>query len=128
MKQATSAPSVRVNTLLVSSSSWDGAALPAYPAGRPELSILRYTLAPHTQLPPHVHHIINCGVVISGQLTVVALDGTERTFGPGEALIEMCDRAHYGENRGDTPVDLIMFYAGTPGLPLKGAVASGPTK
>lgn len=103
---SSSTPAVTVDNLLVSSWSWDGAELPAYPAGRPQLSILRYTLAPHSQLPPHVHRIINCGVVISGALTVVALDGTERTFHAGEAIIEMCDRAHYGENRGDEPVDL----------------------
>lgn len=31
----------------------------------------------------------------------------------------MIGTVHYGENRGDEPAEVIMFYAGTEGLPLK---------
>lgn len=98
--------------------SWDGAPLPAYPAGAPRVSILRGFLPPHTRLPLHRHPVINAGVVLRGSLTVVTADGAERTFGPGEGIVETVGKAHYGENRGDEPVELVMFYAGAGNLPL----------
>ena len=37
----------------------------------------------------------------------------------GDALVEMIGTVHYGENRGDEPAEVVMFYAGTEGLALK---------
>ncbi len=99
-------------------SSWDGAALPAYPAGAPRISVVRFTVQPHAKLPLHRHPVINAGMVLQGELTVVAADGGERTFRAGEGIVEMVNRAHYGENRGCEPLELVMFYAGAEGLPL----------
>lgn len=98
--------------------SWDGAALPSYPSGTPEIVICRIKIAPGARLDKHYHPVINAGIVERGILTIVADDGRERDFGPGEAIIEMVNVAHYGENRGDEPVDLVMFYASTPGTPI----------
>lgn len=36
-----------------SAASWDGSPLPAYPAGRPCVSILRFTVQPHARLTMH---------------------------------------------------------------------------
>ena len=55
---------------------------------------------------------------LRGELTVVADDGRERSFRAGEGVIEMVGRLHYGENRGEEPVELVMVYAGSDGLPL----------
>ena len=49
---------------------------------------------------------------------MVAGNGTERTFRPGEGIVEMVGTLHYGENRGDDEVELVMFYAGAEGVPL----------
>lgn len=98
--------------------SWDNALLPQYPAGQPEIVVKRISLAPGARLSPHSHPVINAGMVIAGNLTVVGPGGLERTFGPGQAIVEMVGTVHYGENRGHTPVDLVMFYASTPGTPL----------
>ena len=57
-------------------------------------------------------------MVLRGELTVVADDGRERRFRAGEGVIEMVGRLHYGENRGEEPVELVMVYAGSDGLPL----------
>ena len=53
-----------------------------------------------------------------GALTVVAEDGTERTFRAGEGIIEMVGTLHYGENRGDEPAELVMCYVGAEDAPL----------
>lgn len=104
--------------VVASSESWDGMPLPAYPAGMPCVTILRAAIAPHAKLEMHRHPLINAGVVLRGELTVVADDGCERTFRAGEGIVELVGRPHYGENRGDEAVDLVMFYAGTEGMPL----------
>lgn len=109
---------VTVTRTIESASSWDGAPLPRYPAGTPLVTILRYTVAPHARLPLHRHPVINAGAVLRGELTVVAEDGRERTFRAGEGIVEMVGTLHYGENRGDEPIELVMFYAGSEGLPL----------
>lgn len=107
-----------VTRIAGSSASWNGAALPAYPAGQPFVSILRAVIPPHARLAEHSHAVINAGVVLRGELTVVAEDGAERTFRAAEGIVEMVGTRHFGENRGEEPVELIMFYAGTEGTPL----------
>lgn len=104
------------------SASWDGAPLPAYPVGAPRISILRGTIVPGARLPLHCHPVINAGVVLRGELTVVAADGTERPFRTGEGIVELVGKVHYGENRGTEPVELVMFYAGAEGMPLSETV------
>ncbi|MEG2612763.1 MAG: cupin domain-containing protein [Alistipes sp.] len=99
--------------ILAASSSWDGVVLPNYPQGVPRVTILRITIAPHAKLAMHRHLMINAGMVLAGELTVVAKSGITAQFKSGEGVIELVDTWHYGENRGDTPVELVMFYAGT---------------
>lgn len=110
---------VKVDVLAETSQSWDGATLPDYPATTPKITILRYTFPAHQRLSPHTHSIINCGVMLKGELTIVTMDGREHTFKEGDVVMEMIGTVHYGENRGDEDAEVIMFYAGTEGLPLK---------
>ena len=109
---------VKTTELLRGSESWDGAALPDYPAGKPELVAMRYEFAPGEKLGWHHHDVMNYGIVEQGELTIVTLDGKEKTFRAGEALIEMLGTVHRGENRGSVPVVLNMFYVSQPGQPL----------
>ena len=60
----------------------------------------------------------NAGVVLQGELTVVAENGLSKTFSAGSGIVELVNTFHYGENRGTVPVDLAMFYAGGADLPL----------
>lgn len=98
--------------LIESSKAWDGSALPDYPVGQPVISIYRYTFPPHCMTNEHFHKIINCGVVLSGTLTIVNSNGSIHDFHAGEALIETDGEVHHGENRGDEDAVVIMFYAG----------------
>ena len=100
-----------VTRVAETASSWDGAPLPAYPAGRPQVTILRATIPPHATLPRHTHAVVNAGVILRGELTVVSDNGTERTFRAGEGIVELVGTVHYGENRGDGETEMVMFYA-----------------
>jgi len=117
--RATAAASgIQAETLLKSDSSWDGTPYSAYPPGRPELTVVRLTIAPHTSLPWHTHPMPNAAYVVSGTLTVEKQsDGTRRELSAGQVLAEMVNIPHRGIT-GDEPVVLIVFYAGTPDLPL----------
>lgn len=105
-------------SLSCSSRSWDGSRLPEYPKGEPLITIKKITIPPGARLEMHSHPVINAGYVISGTLTVIAADGNRRDFKKGDAIIEMVNKPHYGENSGADPVELIMFYAGTEDLQL----------
>lgn len=99
-------------TLVKSDKSWDGSAMPAYPKGAPEISVLKITISPHTELPLHKHPIINAGYMVKGSLKVLTDENKTLHLKAGEALIEVVDKWHYGVNEGDEPVEIVVFYAG----------------
>jgi quercetin dioxygenase-like cupin family protein len=111
-------PAIQSETLLRSRASWDGAPYTAYPAGQPELSVLKITIPPHTQLKWHTHPMPNAAYVLSGELTVERKEGGKtQHFTAGQVVAEMVDALHRGVT-GDAPVTLIVFYAGIEGMPL----------
>jgi quercetin dioxygenase-like cupin family protein len=63
-------PAIQSETLLQSRSSWDGQPYVAYPAGRPELSVPKITIPPHTQLKWHTHPMPNAAYILSGELAL----------------------------------------------------------
>lgn len=106
------------HTLAKGSHSWDGAALPAYPAGTPEVTVGRIVIAPGATLPFHQHPFINAGVMLRGQLTVTTEHGKTLQLAAGDALIEVVHTWHRGKNTGSEPVEIIVFYAGTADTPV----------
>jgi len=103
--------------LLKTSQSWDGVNYHNYPAGQPELSVLKFVIPPHTTLPWHTHPMPNAAYVLSGDLRVESKDGRHRTMlHAGDVLPEMVGTVHRGVT-GDTPVELIVFYAGAKDMP-----------
>jgi quercetin dioxygenase-like cupin family protein len=113
--------------LLQADHSWNGVAYTRYPKGRPELTMLKLTIPPHTALPWHRHPVPNAGYVLSGQLTLQdRQSGKSRTFHEGQAFAETVDDVHRGVS-GDAPLVLLITYAGTPGtptsIPVKGEKA-----
>ena len=61
---------------------------------------------------------MNHGILVQGELTIISEDGTEKVVHEGEAVVEMVNTVHHGENRGIKPVILYMFYLSQEGLPL----------
>jgi quercetin dioxygenase-like cupin family protein len=103
--------------LLQADHSWNGDAYTHYPTGRPELTMLKLTIAAHSQLPWHTHPFPNAAYVLSGTLTVHdKISGKTKVFHQGEAFAESVNDIHRGET-GDEPVVLLVTYSGTPGEP-----------
>lgn len=118
-------PSVQVETLLRSSTSWDGATYTSYPKAAPELSVLKITIPPNTELPWHTHPMPNAAYVLSGEITVEKKETNEKQLiTQGQVLPEMVGTAHRGLT-GDAPVVLIVFYAGSKGMPLSNSIPGG---
>lgn len=111
-------PEVISETLMKTSFSWDGSPYMSYPKGRPEMSVLKITIPPHTRLEWHTHPIPCIGFVLSGRITVEKrLDGSRKTVCTGGVLPETVESVHRGFTDKE-PTTLIVFYAGVEGLPL----------
>jgi quercetin dioxygenase-like cupin family protein len=103
--------------VLATTQSWNGKPYSHYPAGQPQLTTIRLTLAPHTALPWHTHPFPNSVYVLSGTLTLHDRDdGKTLVMHQGQAVGESVDVVHRGES-GDDPTVLLITYAGTPGVP-----------
>ena len=61
---------------------------------------------------------MNYGVLVQGELTIIGQDGTEKVVHEGEAVVEMVNTIHHGENRGTKTCILYMFYLSQKDLPL----------
>jgi hypothetical protein len=80
---------IKVQTLVQSTSSWDGSQLPNYPAGQAQITILKITIPPQTELPLHKHPVINAGVLLQGNLTVVAEANDVLHLKAGDPIVEL---------------------------------------
>lgn len=111
-------PSVKVEQLLKTTHSWDGAPYDPYPAGQPEITVLKIIIPANTALNWHTHPMPNVAYVLSGELLVETRDGKHKiTLKAGEILPEVVQTEHRGTS-GNKPVELIVFYAGGAGMPL----------
>ena len=111
-------PKVKSVELIRTSQSWDGVALPDYLQGRPELVAVKYVFPAGQKLGWHHHPVMNYGVLVQGELTIIGEDGKEKVVHEGEAVVEMVNTVHHGENRGKKDVILYMFYLSQEGKEL----------
>ena len=109
---------VIADVLAKTSTSWDGTDLPNYEKGKPEITILRIQIPPKVQLPLHKHPVINAGVLLKGELTVVTEEKETLHLKAGDSIVEVVDKWHYGKNEGNVTAEIIVFYAGVQGLPI----------
>ncbi len=114
--KSSSRPSVKV--LAKTGKTWAGDPLPSYPDGKPEITILRIVIPPKFKLPLHKHPVINAGVLLKGELTVITEDNKVLHLKAGDSIVEVVNRWHYGINEGNTPAEIIVFYAGVQGTPI----------
>jgi quercetin dioxygenase-like cupin family protein len=106
---------ISVNVLAKTDSSWDGNKLPDYAKGEPEVIILKINIPPGSVLPLHKHTVINAGVLLRGELTVVTEDEKVLYLKSGDSIVEVVDKWHFGRNDGNVPAEIIVFYAGIKG-------------
>ena len=109
---------IQTDILAKSGLSWDGSRLPDYPRGSPEVTILRIKIPPGALLQLHKHTVINAGVLLSGELTVVTEDGKTLELKAGESIVEVVNKWHYGKNKGDKTAEILVFYAGVIDVPI----------
>ncbi|WP_394200545.1 cupin domain-containing protein [Shewanella waksmanii] len=103
--------------LIKSTKSWDGQPLPAQHILQPEVTIKEIIIAPGERLPLHIHPVINAGILASGVLTVHSGDKVKQMVA-GDPLIELVNTEHYGQNNGDEPAKIIVFYIAEKGADL----------
>ena len=113
-----SAQSVQSTELIRTSQSWDGEELPDYLQGKPEIVAVKYEIPAGQKLGWHYHPVMNHGILVQGDLTIIGQDGKEKVVHEGEAIVEMVNTVHHGENRGTKPVVLYMFYLTQKDIPL----------
>nr|WP_321397679.1 cupin domain-containing protein [uncultured Desulfobacter sp.] len=109
---------VQTNVLAKTGLSWDGRDLPEYPKGKPEITILRIKIPPKTKLPLHTHPVINAGVLLKGTLTVITENNETLQLNPGDSIIEVVDKWHYGINESNEFAEIMVFYAGVKDSPI----------
>ena len=109
---------VESTELIRTSQSWDGVDLPDYFEGRPELVAVKYVFPVGQKLGWHHHPVMNYGILMQGELTIIGQNGKEKVVHEGEVVVEMVNTIHHGENRGSKPVVLYMFYLSKEGEPL----------
>ena len=115
--QAETEQAVQTEPLVKSTAAWNGRAYEKFGEGRPELTVVRVTIPPHTRLPWHTHPMPNVGYILSGHITVEdRATGQKKIFRAGEAIPEQVDAAHRGLTD-DEPAVIIVTYAGTAGQP-----------
>ena len=104
--------------LIRTSKSWDGVDLPDYFQGKPELVAVKYVFPAGQKLGWHHHPVMNYGILVQGELTIIGQDGKTKVVHEGEPVVEMVGTIHHGENRGDKDVILYMFYLSKEGEQL----------
>lgn len=109
---------VEVKQLAKSTKSWDGEMLPQYPQGQPEVTILRIKIPAGATLEIHNHPVINAGVLLTGELTVVDEDNKTLHLKAGDSIVELVNKKHYGKNEGTETAEIIVFYAGIENKPI----------
>jgi quercetin dioxygenase-like cupin family protein len=109
---------IKVTTLAKTTKSWNGTKLPKYLDVNPEITVLKIIIPPKTKLPLHKHLEINAGVLLKGSLRVLSIDNDTLNLKAGDAIIELVNTWHYGENLGTVPAELIVFYAGIEDTPI----------
>jgi quercetin dioxygenase-like cupin family protein len=109
---------IQVEQLVKGTRSWDGTLLPPLGPGQPEVTVLHITIPAGTSLPPHVHPMINAGMLLEGRLQVRSASGDTITLEAGDGLIELVNTPHQGRSLGPGPARIVVVYVGLEGQPL----------
>ena len=71
---------IKTTELIRTSQSWDGAQLPDFPQGQPELRVVRLDFPIGAKTGWHHHTVVNYGIVQQGDLTNFSSPGAEITI------------------------------------------------
>ena len=57
-------------------------------------------------------------MLLRGELTVISEAGDSLKVKTGDVVVEMVNQWHHGENNGDEPAEILVFYSGNVGVPV----------
>lgn len=117
-KEEETSSEIKVEKLAESSQSWNGDSLPAYPSGQPKITILKVSVPPKQQLEWHKHLVINAGVLLKGEITVISEKMDTLFLKAGDPIIELVNSYHYGINQGTETAEILVVYAGDMDTPI----------
>jgi len=100
---------VVVKPLATATTTADGRPI-RLPQGDVRVALSEYVIAPGAKLPVHRHPHTRLAYVIEGTLDVTDVDAGETwSYKPGDLIVEVVDRWHFGVNTGTTPVRLLVL-------------------
>ncbi|NTW51603.1 MAG: cupin domain-containing protein [Chlorobiaceae bacterium] len=108
---------VKVDKLLVSSTTYTGQQLSYNKSDSPEVTALVVHIPPGGSTGWHKHPIPVYAYMLDGELTIGMKDGSSYLFRKGEVILEVLNILHNGVNKGDKEASLMVFYSGTSGVP-----------
>ncbi|WGV22258.1 cupin domain-containing protein [Pseudomonas putida] len=114
-KNPPQAASIEAKTLLRTRVAWDQTPYTHYPAGRPELSLMKIRIPAHTTMDWHCHLAPNAGYLLDGQIEVENAAGIRVMLNAGDALAEIVGGLHRGRTA-EASAEILMFYAGARGV------------
>lgn len=103
---------IQITTILETTKSWNGALLPKFTDAQPKVTISKVVIPPKAKLPKHIHPVITTGMLTKGELTVTDHNNNQITIKAGDVLVEVTNGIHFGENTGDVPAEIMVFYIG----------------
>lgn len=119
---------VESTELMQTSEAWNGTPYKAYPEGKPQLTVMKMHIPPHSSLPWHSHPMPNIAYLLTGELTIEDKEsGETHRVKAGEALNESTGDIHRGYTL-DQAAELVIFYAGAEGLPLSEPLPGEPAE
>ncbi len=121
-------PSLKIEEVLRSSKSWNGAPLPILSSGKTEFRVLLFKMPPGSKTTIHMHPLNGAGYMISGELTMYATDDPHGSFKDssqvkkivlkaGDAWTETVNIWHYGINETDADLEFVLIFVGHEGTP-----------
>lgn len=105
-------------TLLKTDSAWEGTAYRQYPAGAPQITMLKVTVEPNKVLAWHTHPCISAVYMSGGSVSLtVRKTGERRTFRQGDSFTDTVDIVHQGLS-GEQGAEMLVFFACADDKPL----------
>lgn len=105
-------------TLLKTETSWEGTPYGRYPAGAPQITMLKVTVEPNKVLAWHTHPCISAVYMTGGSVSLtVKKTGVKQTFKQGDSFTDTVDIVHQGVS-GDKGAEMLVFFACADNKPL----------
>ena len=94
---------------------WNGQQIKPIQIDHPQITMLRIVIPVGEKLAMHKHPILNIGYLTKGELTVRSDSGEVLVLKPGDPIVELVDRWHYGESTGSEDAEIVVTYVGEKG-------------